>query len=176
MAPRYIWRASGCPPYPRAITQQLEEALANGSVEVEVTLDGRDYVVRLQPAPFRQILKSDRTKQRGVERERAPPTAVERLQQRASSAWRGCLKDPLICCKACCATQLRRHGVLLLCVAATSWMAVSAVAIVVSGVEGETRLAPRKARSASIKQCGKSNDANTARARAPGTDEFRAMR
>ena len=93
--PRYIWRAQGCPPYPRDVSDQLEDALSKGLAQVEITLHDRRYVIRLAPAPFCQFLASNRHKSRSVEREVAPPTSTERMQQLLVAA----AQDPTVCCR-----------------------------------------------------------------------------
>ena len=96
MPGKIVWRAEGCPPYPPAIIKQLEEALEKEWARCEIMVQGRAYLVRLRPKPFRQILKADATKTRLVMRDALPPepSVCEILHRRVanSATWR-CVHD-----------------------------------------------------------------------------------
>ena len=131
--PRYHWRAEGCPPYPPDIVDKLEAALAKDFPEVEISVLGKAYAIRLKPQPFRQYLKSDRTKSRHVLREEAPAPWAVRLGRCIADACTRCIRDPAACCKYTARTRLRRHGILLLLVVTSLWMATVVFAVTLGG-------------------------------------------
>ena len=128
--PRYHWRAEGCPPGPPDIVDKLEAALAKDFPEVEISVLGKAYAIRLKPQPFRH---------RAQKRPHEEPTcfsrggagALGRPARGAASPTRARAveyADPAPpAAPAVARTRLRRHGILLLVVVTSLWMATVAV-------------------------------------------------
>ena len=107
----------------------MENAYGHGDSSCDITVHGRGYTVDLKP-PYRQILKSDRTKIRRIERELPGPSALEQVGGSIRNA------DP----KACCATRLRRHALLTICISFSMWVGTCIVAMSLEGAVGDEKL------------------------------------
>lgn len=83
-------------------------------------MNNRQYIIKLEANRFRQILKSDRTKTRDIDRISMPLTSLEKL-----------IKDPLASCgcRTRGASLLRRHGVAVLLTVCLSWVVLATIAI-----------------------------------------------